>query len=80
LPGACRIDSVRGTLKVRVCCGKKVTGGSASAVWKNPTDGLTVEFLKHLLGGFDAMVLRFLKDGDAAEVGIGEQDPVLAAF
>ncbi len=32
---------------------------------------LTVEFLENFLGCFDSVVLGFLEDGDAAEVGVG---------
>jgi len=33
-----------------------------------------VEPLQHFLGGFDTVVLGFLEDGDAAEIGVGEED------
>jgi hypothetical protein len=40
---------------------------------------LTVELFENLLGGFDAVVLGFLEDGNAAEVGIGEEDTAIKA-
>ncbi len=39
--------------------------------------GLAVEFLEHLLDGFDAVELCFLENGDAAEVGVGKEDAVI---
>jgi len=41
---------------------------------------LTVEFLENFLGCFDSVVLGFLEDGDAAEVGVGEEDAVIQTF
>src|SRR5258708_34265833 len=41
---------------------------------------LTVESPQHLLGGFDAVVLGFLEDGNAAQVGVGEEDSVIQAL
>ena len=40
---------------------------------------LTVKPLQHFLGGFDTVVLGFLEDGDAAEIGVGEEDPARQA-
>ncbi len=38
-----------------------------------------MEPLQHLLGGFDAVVLGFLENGNTAEVGVGEEDAVVAS-
>ena len=38
---------------------------------------LAVELLQHFLGSFHAVILSFLEDGDAAEIGVGEQDAAI---
>ena len=40
---------------------------------------LSVESPQHFLGGFDTMILGFLEDGNAAEVGVGKQDSAIPA-
>jgi len=54
---------------------KKVT--SELAVIGTRCSGLAVESFENFLGGFDAVVLGFLEDGDAAEVGVGEKDSIV---
>ena len=54
---------------------EKVTG--EIAVIGTRCSGLTVEPPEHFLGGFDAVELGFLKDGDPAQVGIGKEDAVI---
>src|SRR5258708_15357741 len=61
-----------------VVCSEKVTG--EIAVTATRCNGLAVKPLEHFLGGFDAMVLRFLENGNAAEVGVGEEDSVIEAL
>src|SRR5260370_40845006 len=62
---------------MRVGCVGKVTGENA-ANW-GCVRRLTVEFFENFLGGFDAAVLRFFEDGNAAEVGVGEEDSAIEA-
>src|SRR5260370_35723596 len=62
---------------MRVGCRGKVTGENA-ADW-GCVRGLTVESFGNFLGGFDAVVLRFFEDGNAAEVGVGEEDSAIEA-
>ncbi|PYU83982.1 MAG: hypothetical protein DMG51_11260 [Acidobacteria bacterium] len=38
-----------------------------------------MESPQHFLGGFDTMILGFLEDGNAAEVGVGKQDSAIPA-
>ena len=38
-----------------------------------------VESLKNFFGGFDAVILGFLENGDTAEVGVGEEDAFIPA-
>src|SRR5438552_18918015 len=38
-----------------------------------------MESLQHLLDGFDTMVLGFLKNGNAAEVGVGKENAAVTA-
>src|SRR5260370_38361536 len=62
---------------MRVGCRGKVTGENA-ADW-GCVRGLTVESFENFLGGFDAVVLRFFEDGNAAEVGVGEEVSAIEA-
>src|SRR4029077_10786806 len=57
-----------------VLCQEKVTDEKALF---GPCSRLPVEFLEHFLCGLDAVVLGLLKDGNAAEVGVGEEDAVI---
>src|SRR4029077_14923180 len=57
-----------------VLCQEKVTDEKALF---GPCSRLPVEFLEHFLCGLDAVVLGLLKDGNAAEVGVGEDDAVM---
>ena len=38
-----------------------------------------MELLEHFLGGFDTVVLGFFENGDAAQVGVGEEDAAIEA-
>ena len=40
---------------------------------------MAVQVVEHSLGSQNSVVLRFFEDGDAAEVGIGEQEASVAA-
>src|SRR4029077_6010251 len=54
----------------------RLKGKGYRASWgveeRHPRQKLAVEFFQDFLGGFDAMVLGFLENGNAAEVGIGK--------
>ena len=51
--------------------------GSCGVEEGHPRQKLAVEFFQDFLGGFDTVVLGFLENGNAAEVGIGEEDSVV---
>jgi len=62
-------------LLMGVLCQEKVT--DERTLFRGFARGLTMEPFEYFLGGFDAVVLGFLKDGNAAEIGVGEEDPVI---
>ncbi len=62
---------------MRVAYPGKVTGENP-ANW-GCVPGLTVEFFQNFLSGFDAVVLGLFEDGNAAEVGVGEEDSAIEA-
>ena len=57
---------------------EKVTG--KIAIIETRYGELAVEPPEHFLGGFDALVLGFLENGNAAQVGVGEEDSVIQAL
>jgi len=61
---------------LRVCAARKVTRNLAFDAASRPPAEIGENFLRR----FHAVILGFLENGDAAEIGVGERDAVVEAL